>query len=110
MEIAVPDELYNRLVEFKQVVEAVIDEEMGFDDFAALTLSQGIKSMLNDLLGNLDQTTLLVSFQQLGEQYSMQVYKYITEVMNAGGTIQERERMRRQLGFRPSGTTDSEAS
>ena len=108
-EIAISQEMHARIAEFKQVVEAVIEEEISFDDCVELILGQGIDSMLADLLGSVDQTTLLVSLQQLGSQYPAQIYRYVAEMLRRGAAVQERESMRRRLGFHPSTEVDSEA-
>ena len=72
--ITISKEIYARVMEFKNVIEAVIEEEINSDSCVELILSQGIDSMLADLLSPLDQTILLKSFQQLGSQYPTQVY------------------------------------
>lgn len=99
-EITVSKEIYERVVEFKQVVEAVLEEEISFDDCAALILGQGIDSMLTNLLGSVDATTLLNSLQQLGSKYPAQVYRYVADTLRRGAAAQERESMRQKLGFR----------
>lgn len=108
-EITISEEIYARVAEFKHVVEAIIEEEIGFDDCVALILGQGIDSTLADLLGPVDPTILLTSFQQLGSQYPAQVYRYVAETLRRGATVQEREKMRRRLGFRTPADADSEA-
>ena len=108
-EIAISEKMYARVAEFKQVVEAVIEEKINFDDCVELILGQGIDSMLADLLGSVDQTTLLTSFQQLGSEYPGQVYQYVAETLRRGAAVQERESMRRQLGFPLPTREDSEA-
>ena len=99
-EITVSKEIYERVVEFKQVVEAVLEEGISFDDCAALILGQGIDSMLTNLLGSVDATTLLNSLQQLGSKYPAQVYRYVADTLRRGAAAQERESMRQKLGFR----------
>lgn len=99
-EITVSKEINERVVEFKQVVEAVLEEEISYDDCAALILGQGIDSMLAHLIGSADATTLLKSFQQLGSQSPAQVYGYVAETLRRGSAAEQRERMREKLGFR----------
>lgn len=99
-EISVSKEIYDRVVEFKHVVEAVLEKEIHLDNCVTLILEQGINSMLNDLLGSVDANTLLSSLQELGSQYPAQVYGYVAETLRKGATVQERERMRQKLGFR----------
>jgi len=100
-EITISEWMYARVVEFKHVVEAVIEEEISSDNCVELILGQGIDSILADLIGPLDPTTLLKSFQQLGSQYPTQVYQYVAETLRKGTAVQEREKLRRQLGFCP---------
>ena len=108
-EIVVSEEIYTRVAEFKHVVEAVLEQEMSFDDCAALILGHGIDSMLADLLGAVDSTTLLSSFQHLGARHPAQVYGYVAETLRSGAAAQERERMRRRLGFHLPADTESKA-
>jgi hypothetical protein len=111
-EIAISDEMYARLKEFRQVIEAVIDEEIDLDSCVALVLTQGLDSMLVDLLSPLDSTILLKSFQQLASEHPAEVYQYVAETMRQGAIVQQQENMRRRLGFstppqaRDSGSQD----
>ncbi len=107
-EITVSGNICSRVAEFKQVVEAVIEEEISFDDCVELILGQGIDSMLADLLGSADPPTLLKSFQQLGSQYPAQVYRYVAEMLRLGVAVQERENLRQRLGFRTPADASSE--
>jgi len=99
--ITISKETYARVMEFKNVIEVVIGEEINFDSCVELILSQGIDSMLADLLSPLDQTILLKSFQQLGSQYPTQVYRYVAETLKEGTALQEeREKMKQKVvGF-----------
>ncbi len=98
-EIKISSEIYARLVEFKQVVESVIDEEITTDTCVDLILGQGIDSMLADLLGPLDSSTLVRSIQQLGSQCPAQVYRYVAETLKKGALVQQREQTKKRLGF-----------
>jgi hypothetical protein len=108
-EIAISDEMYARVREFKQVVEAVIDEEIDLDGCVELVLMQGLDLMLADLLSPLDPTILLKSFQQLASKHPAEVYQYITETMRQGASVQQRESMRRRLGFSTPEIRNSES-
>jgi hypothetical protein len=107
-EIAVSEEMYARATAFKDVIEAITDEEISFDDCVEVILSQGIDSMLADLLGSQDLDTLLKSFQQLGSKYPSQVYHYVAEIWREGGIALDRERIRHKLGFRTSADVDNQ--
>jgi hypothetical protein len=87
--ISISKEMYTRITEFKCVVEAVIKEEINSDYCLELILDQGINSMLADLLGSLDQNTLLKSFQQIGSKYPVQVYQYVAETLKEGAALKE---------------------
>ncbi len=96
----ISEETYTRVVEFKQVIEAVIEQEISFGSCMELILGQGIDSMLADLLASLDSDVLLQSFQQLGSQYPAQVYRYVAETLSQGTVVRAQEEMRQRLGFR----------
>jgi hypothetical protein len=98
-EIHISDGLHVRMLRFKDVIEAVIDEEIDFAVYPELLLAHGIDSMLADLLSPLDHDTLLKSIQQLGSQYPADVYGYVAETLKRGASVELRERVRRQLGF-----------
>ncbi len=104
--IAISDEMYTRVIEFKQVVEAIIEEEVSFDDYVEGIISQGIDSFLEILLGSLDQRIMVKSFQQLGSRYPAQVYQYITDMLKQGAMVQEREEAKRRMGFHTSAKTE----
>lgn len=99
-EMIISEETYTRVVEFKQVIEAVIEQEISFGSCMELILGQGIDSMLADLLASLDSDVLLQSFQQLGSQYPAQVYRYVAETLSQGTVVRAQEEMRQRLGFR----------
>jgi hypothetical protein len=99
-EITLSEETHTRVVEFKQVVEAVIGEELSLEECVELIIAQGIDSMVAGLLEPLDQATLLTSFQQLGSQYPAQLYRYIADTLSQGTVFQEQQKkMQKQLGF-----------
>ena len=108
-EIKVSEGISVRIREFKQVVEAVLKEEITESDYVTLILQQGIDSMMADLLGSLDPSILLRSFQQLGWQHPTQTYGYIAEMLKKGAAIQQQEQLRRKLGFLPPGEGASES-
>ncbi len=82
--INLSEETYKLVAAFKPVVEAVIEEEVSVQVCAELILGQGINSMLSDIVGEVDQPTMLRSFRQLGERYPEQVYGYVAETLKAG--------------------------
>jgi len=108
-EITVSEEIYTRMIEFKRVVEAVLEKEVTPDECAGLILLRGFDSMLADLLGPQDRTTLLSSLQQLASQYPAQVYEYVAETLKRGAFAEERQRMKHKMGFLPPSNVDEEA-
>lgn len=98
--ITVSKEIYKRLEEFKRVVEAVLDEELSQNVCAEMILGLGIDYMLDNLLGPLEPTVLLRSFQKLGAKYPVQVYRYLAETLVEGAAAQEQEEIRNRIGFR----------
>ena len=97
--ITISDEMYSRLAEFKQVVEGVIDEEINIDTCADLMLGQGMDSVLAELLGPLDSSTLLRSFQQFASQCPAQVYKHVAETLKKGAIVHQKEEVKKRIGF-----------
>ena len=100
-QVTLKDDSYNRAVEFKHVIEAVISQELDFNECLSLILAQGIDSMLADILGSANQAMMLASFQQLGAKHPAEVYKYVAETLRRGEAVNERERLTRKLGFQP---------
>lgn len=98
----IPEDLHRRVAAFKELVEAVLEEEISLDKCAVLILQQGMDAMLADILAPVDQTTLLRSFQQLGARYPTELYSFVAETLRTGAGGQEREGIRRKFGFRPS--------
>lgn len=96
--IEINEELHRRIKSFKEVIEAVIDEQLELSGCVEVILDRGINSMLEDLLGQVEPATLLQSFQQLGTKYPAEVYSYIAETLHRGGEI-NKEELKKTLGF-----------
>jgi hypothetical protein len=88
------------ITEFQQVVEAILDEAVTFEQSVALILDRGIHGMLDDIIGALPPEILKESIQQLGARNPAEVYGYVAENLRHGALESERERLRRQIGFR----------
>jgi len=108
-EISVPEDVFSRISDFKRVVEAIMEEAISLDNCVVLILSQGVDSMLADILSAVAASTLLRSFQQLGSKHPAQVYSYVAETLKGGAAAQKREMLRRKIGFLRSGDAESEA-
>ncbi|HTC94363.1 MAG TPA: hypothetical protein VK699_13060 [Terriglobales bacterium] len=98
-EVRVSKEVHVRIKEFKQIVEAVIGEEIGLDTCAELILGQGMDAMLAEIIGSVDKTTLLKSFQQLSSQFPSEIYGYVAETLRTGVATQLKEEIRQRIGF-----------
>lgn len=88
----------DRIIAFKKVIEAVIDEEIELNDCIEIILDRGINSMTEDILGQVDSKILLLSFQQLGSKYPLEVYSYIADTIQRGEEINKKE-LKRNFGF-----------
>lgn len=95
----ISDNIYNKINGFKQVVECVIEEEIDMDSYVQFVLDKGTDSLLNDLIGSLEQNVLLDSLRILGSRYPNQVYSFIAEVMKKGASEEKRKAFKRQIGF-----------
>lgn len=96
--IIISEQIQERINAFKQVVEAVIEEEMDDKTYYELVFSRGLESMLLDIIGNVEHDILLKSFLQLAEENPDVVYKFITETLKRGASI-NREELRQKFGF-----------
>ncbi len=105
--LAVSDELNNRIEAFKPVIEAIVEESMSIEDCVTLILDRGLNSMLNDLLGAVDPAILLQSFHQLATQHPSEVYSFVASTLNTGAASIDRDKIKRQIGFRPPGPADT---
>jgi len=97
--VEISEDMYRRVEEFRAVVEAVIEEEIDTDTCLEVILQQGMDSMLAELLGPQEPIILLQSIQQLASKHPAEVYQYVTETLRRGAMAQERERLRRRMGF-----------
>lgn len=107
--IDITDEMHRRVEHFRPVIEAVIDEEFDFNSCVELILAQGLDAMLGDLLGSLDAVTLLKSFQQLASKHPAEVYQYVVEVLERGAITEQRNSMKRRLGFPIAGDANGQS-
>ncbi len=97
--VTISDETMRRLTEFKGVFETVMGEEFEFDNYVEILLAWALKSSLKDLLCEVDQETLLLSFQRLGEKYPREVYGYVADVIRKGKVVRKREEWQKRIGF-----------
>jgi len=102
-EIAISNEVHARIEEFKQVVEAILDESLSIEQCVEVILKQGMYGMLNSIIGALAPEILRESIQQLGARYPAQIYSYVAENLRRGKLETERQRLRGQIGFHPIG-------
>ncbi|MCG2769266.1 MAG: hypothetical protein L6435_12925 [Anaerolineae bacterium] len=101
-QLMLSEEVYDRITQFKQVVEAVLEEPIDFDTYVELLLSRATDCMLADLLGAVDSDTLLASFQQLASKHPASVYGYVAETLKRGQEVidqKTRAAMKRKIGF-----------
>ena len=98
-ELRISKEIHEKIQEFKQIVEAVIEEKIGLENCAELILSHGMDTMLAEIIGSVDQPTLLKSFQQLGSKHPAQVYAYVADTLQRGVSVRERALLKRKIGF-----------
>ncbi len=99
-QVSVSDEMHKRLVEFKPVVEGVIQEQIGFEQHVETVLDLGMNYMLALLIGGTDRDTLVRSIQQMAARSPGLVYGYVVEMLKAGIAAGELEELRRQIDFR----------
>lgn len=100
--VAISEDIYNRALAFKPVVEAVLNIELQEQGFIELLLRLCPDLLLNEFLGGANSAGLLRLLQQLG-QAEPQIYGVMAHVMaqNELKTMEEAQRseMKRTLGF-----------
>jgi len=98
--VNISEDLHKQIAEFKQVVEAVLEEPIDQEICTEIILKRGIDFMLAELLGGVEQQILVTSFQQLGAAYPSQLYRFVAETLMQGKAVQEeREKLKRRIGF-----------
>lgn len=107
-EITVSDKAYTRLVEFKSVFEAVMEETLDFDAYVESIMKMGIEAVMRALIESLDENALLKSFQQLGAEFPAQVYPHVVKTVRQGAIVRSRAAIRQRLGAARSTDQDIE--
>jgi predicted TIM-barrel fold metal-dependent hydrolase len=104
VQVTIPDELEARIQALKHLVDAVLDEQLSFDEYVAFLLWQAGDVLLAQLLALVGEETLLQTILKLAARNPALVYEFATEALRSGQAAQEaRDRLREQLktGFRP---------
>ncbi|MEX2120222.1 MAG: hypothetical protein WD847_11565 [Pirellulales bacterium] len=107
-EVTISDELHARMSQFKQVVEAVIEDQLEVEPCVEFILDRGIDLILAELLGQIDDRALLTTIQKLGIRHPEQVYGFLAEVCKLGMDEQKRQDMRSQFGFHTAEPTTTD--
>ena len=105
-QVSLSDEMQTRLLEFKPVVESVVQEQIGFEQHVETVLHLGMNYMLAMIIGGSDQQTLVRSIQLLAIQSPGVVYRFVVEMLKAGVAPLEQEELRRQIDFHPARRTE----
>ena len=103
IQVTISDDTYARVVAFKPVIEALLEESIESSDYVEFLLNLAPDFILADLLSNMDAQTLLQSLQQLGQKHPVQIYTYIAETMQQGREFieaQKRAEIKQKLGFK----------
>ena len=82
--MTVSDQLYPKVVAFKEVIEAVLGEHLAFGTYIELVLEEGIEAILEDLLTLSDHQALVRSFYELSSRHPVQVFEHVAERIRAG--------------------------
>lgn len=98
-QITVSDETFNRVAEFRRVIEAIIEGEVDSVQCAELVLLRGMDLMLAEFLAPAGPEALLMTVQKLGACHPAQVYAFIADALKAGMSREQKEEAKRQIGF-----------
>ncbi len=96
----ISDQIHKKLIEFKKLIEVVIEEELDLQTCIEVVILNGMDSMLSDLISPLDHDTLVASMLHMATKEPSAVYQYIAETIEGGALAQQREEMRGRLGYR----------
>lgn len=99
--IPIPEHLQGRLVAFRRVVEAVLEEAVPDDEYLGLLLDRAITLMLAELLPH-EASALLEALQGLAAKHPTEVFAYVAEVLRSGAEPIDRVALRGRIGFRPA--------
>jgi hypothetical protein len=100
-EVTISEDMYDRIMAFKQVVEVVLEEPTDLNTCVELLLNRALECMLADILDGVDRETLLKSFQQLASQHPTAIYQYVAEIWRGGGEVIKQEEVKRRMGLIP---------
>lgn len=98
--VDIPEHLHARLVGFKPLLEAVIEEEVTLDACVEMVLEHALDVMLIEVIGSAEPHVLLMSMQQLAAKHPEVVYGFVADAMTTGAEV-EREKARQRIGFAP---------
>ena len=82
--VVISDRLYPKLLAFKEVIEAVMNERLAFGIYTELVLEEGMEAILEDLLDLSDHQALVRSFYDLSSHHPIQVFEHVAERIRSG--------------------------
>ena len=101
-QITISDEVLERVIAFKPLVESVLEVSLEQEGYFELLLRMAPDYLMNEFFGSADAKTLLTLLQQLGAQ-SPQVYGVIAQVMeqdeHKAMETEKRSEVKQRLGF-----------
>src|SRR6266545_565160 len=97
MSIEIGRSVEERIKAVQPVIEAILEEELAFNDLVTLVIDRGLRAVVDDVLRTVDQETLVASIQQMAEERPQFVYEFMAARLREGSKL--REAAKRQLGF-----------
>ena len=101
-QITISDEIYERVVAFKPLVESVLEVSLEPDAYIELLLRLAPDYLMNEFFSASDAKTLLALLEQLGHTHPS-VYGLIAQVLEEDEDKaiegQKRAQVKRRLGF-----------
>ena len=101
-QVTVSDEIYERVVAFKPLVESVLEASLETDAYIELLVRLAPDYLMNEFFGAADAKALLALIQQLGQAHP-DVYGMIAQVLEEDEDRaiegQKRAQVKRRLGF-----------
>lgn len=95
--INISEGTYARLKAFLPLGQYLNEEPVSLDDEGEVLILIGLQSLLRMLLEKLDTGTLVESLVKLSNQHPAQVFRFVTDVLLAGG--QTADEIKQEFGF-----------
>jgi hypothetical protein len=90
-EVVLEDEIAQRLKDFKKIFDAIMEEELDFNDYVNVVISLGLDRMFRDAIPEGEEWRTLTAIFKEDSKY---ICDFVSEVYKKGEEINEEKRKR----------------